>query len=126
KHIYSAEYGQFGGKPFGAIISGFSIDPTAQDIKLLQDLASIGAMSHAPFIAAASPKFFGLESFEGLPALKDLESIFEGPQYTKWRSFRESDDARNVGLTADRKSTRLNSSHVKISYAVFCLAKKKT
>jgi len=102
KHIYSAEYGQFGGKPFGAIISGFSIDPTAQDIKLLQDLASIGAMSHAPFIAAASPKFFGLESFEGLPALKDLESIFEGPQYTKWRSFRESDDARNVGLTAPR------------------------
>src|SRR5690606_39716598 len=27
---------------------------------------------------------------------------------------------------ADRKSTRLNSSHVKISYAVFCLKKKKT
>src|SRR5436309_10637284 len=26
----------------------------------------------------------------------------------------------------DRKSTRLNSSHVKISYAVFCLKKKKT
>src|SRR5690606_39431496 len=29
-------------------------------------------------------------------------------------------------LTPDRKSTRLNSSHVKISYAVFCLKKKKT
>src|SRR5436309_3766308 len=29
-------------------------------------------------------------------------------------------------LEADRKSTRLNSSHVKISYAVFCLKKKKT
>src|SRR5690606_41034416 len=29
------------------------------------------------------------------------------------------------GLTADRKSTRLNSSHVKISYAVFCLKKKQ-
>src|SRR5690606_39466353 len=28
-------------------------------------------------------------------------------------------------LTPDRKSTRLNSSHVKISYAVFCLKKKK-
>src|SRR5690606_42003109 len=28
-------------------------------------------------------------------------------------------------LTIDRKSTRLNSSHVKISYAVFCLKKKK-
>src|SRR5690606_40278318 len=29
------------------------------------------------------------------------------------------------GILADRKSTRLNSSHVKISYAVFCLKKKK-
>src|SRR5690606_40528524 len=31
----------------------------------------------------------------------------------------------SMELTADRKSTRLNSSHVKISYAVFCLKKKK-
>src|SRR5699024_11766220 len=30
------------------------------------------------------------------------------------------------GFCADRKSTRLNSSHVSISYAVFCLKKKKT
>src|SRR5690606_40467252 len=31
-----------------------------------------------------------------------------------------------LGLDIDRKSTRLNSSHVKISYAVFCLKKKRT
>src|SRR5690606_41422221 len=31
-----------------------------------------------------------------------------------------------IGVVVDRKSTRLNSSHVKISYAVFCLKKKKT
>src|SRR5690349_21943123 len=40
---------------------------------------------------------------------------------------REAESAR-VGLlqqVADRKSTRLNSSHVEISYAVFCLKKKK-
>src|SRR5690554_7576199 len=30
-----------------------------------------------------------------------------------------------IGLNGDRKSTRLNSSHVRISYAVFCLKKKK-
>src|SRR5690606_41641951 len=30
-----------------------------------------------------------------------------------------------AGTVSDRKSTRLNSSHVKISYAVFCLKKKK-
>src|SRR5436309_7625197 len=33
--------------------------------------------------------------------------------------------AAKEGSTQDRKSTRLNSSHVKISYAVFCLKKKK-
>src|SRR3989442_10843390 len=33
--------------------------------------------------------------------------------------------SRNVWPTRDRKSTRLNSSHVRISYAVFCLKKKK-
>src|SRR5438067_8240612 len=33
---------------------------------------------------------------------------------------------RGRGLARDRKSTRLNSSHVSISYAVFCLKKKKT
>lgn len=101
-HIYSAEYGQFGGKPYGALIGGYSINPTAQDMKLLQDMASVSAMSHAPFLASAGPKFFGLDSFQGLPNLKDLESIFEGPQYAKWQGFRESDDARNVGLTVPR------------------------
>src|SRR5690606_40349743 len=35
----------------------------------------------------------------------------------------EADDLEHLG---DRKSTRLNSSHVKISYAVFCLKKKNT
>src|SRR5690606_42157532 len=37
-----------------------------------------------------------------------------------------ADTARLLRLRGDRKSTRLNSSHVKISYAVFCLKKKKT
>src|SRR5436305_10776102 len=35
-------------------------------------------------------------------------------------------DAAEIPLLLDRKSTRLNSSHVRISYAVFCLKKKKT
>ena len=102
KHAYTAEYGQFGGQPYGAIISNHSFGPGAQDIKLLQNVASVSAMSHAPFIAGAGPEFFGLDSFEGMPNLKDLESIFEGPQYAKWQAFRESDDSRNVGLTLPR------------------------
>src|SRR5207249_8230818 len=42
------------------------------------------------------------------------------------RDVLSADDFRKIELrTLDRKSTRLNSSHVSISYAVFCLKKKK-
>jgi type VI secretion system protein ImpC len=102
KHAYTAEYGHFGGQPYGAIISNYAFNPGVQDMKLLQNVAGVSAMAHAPFIAGAGPEFFGLDNFDGLPDLKDLESIFEGPQYAKWQAFRESEDSRNVGLTLPR------------------------
>ncbi len=107
KLFYTAEYGQFGGKPYGNIIANYDFGPGPQDIKLLQYVAAVSAMSHAPFIAAAGPQFFGVESYKELPNLKDLHSIFEGPQYTKWQSFRESEDARYVALTLPRFLLRL-------------------
>jgi type VI secretion system protein ImpC len=107
KQIYSREYGQFGGSPVGAMIANYEFGPGSQDIALLQHCASVGAMSHAPFIAAAGPQFFGEESWLKFPNLKDLKSIMEGPRHTKWRAFRESEDARYVGLTAPRFLLRL-------------------
>ncbi len=105
--VYTGEYGTFGGQPYGAMIGNYYFGPGPQDVKLLQYIASVAAMSHAPFIASAGPEFFGLESFQGLPNLKDLQSVFEGPQYIKWNSFRESEDARYVGLTLPRFLLRL-------------------
>jgi type VI secretion system protein ImpC len=113
KHVYTAEYGQFGGKPVGAIIANYDFSPGPQDVKLLQYAASVATMSHAPFIAAAGPKFFGVDNFLGLPNLKDLKSVFEGPQFVKWNSFRESEDARSVGLTTPRFLLRLPYSQEK-------------
>jgi type VI secretion system protein ImpC len=107
KTVYTAEYGQFGGQPYGNIIANYDFGPGPHDIKLLRSLASVSAMSHAPFIAAAGPRFFGVDSFKELPNLKDLHSIFEGPQYAKWQSFRESEDARYVALTTPRFLLRL-------------------
>ncbi|HPR50430.1 MAG TPA: type VI secretion system contractile sheath large subunit [Deltaproteobacteria bacterium] len=107
KTVYTAEYGQFGGQPYAAMIGNYDFGPGPQDIKLLQNVASVAAMAHAPFIAAAGPQFFGLDNFTNLPQLKDLKSVFEGPQYTKWNSFRESEDARYVGLTLPRFLLRL-------------------
>jgi type VI secretion system protein ImpC len=102
KHVYSSGYGQFGGEPVGAIIGNYAFTPSSADMKLLQFVASVGSMAHAPFISSVGAEFFGLNSFEELPAIKELSSIFESPKYTKWRGLRESEDARYLGLTAPR------------------------
>ena len=107
KQTYTAEYGQFGGEPYGAIIGNYEFTAGAQDVALLQKVAAVATMAHAPFLSAAAPKFFGIDSYTKLPGLNDLKALFEGPQYAKWRSFRESDDARSVGLTAPRFLLRL-------------------
>ena len=105
--FYTQEYGQFGGKPYGLIVGNYEFSPGPQDIKLLQNVASVATMAHAPFVAAAGSNFFGLDDFSGLPNLKDLKAIFEGPQYIKWQSFRESEDSRNVSLTLPHFLLRL-------------------
>ncbi|WP_167489305.1 type VI secretion system contractile sheath large subunit [Vibrio ouci] len=102
KHVYSSGYGQFGGEPTGAIVGNFSFTPSTPDMKLLQYMGALGAMAHAPFLSSVGPEFFGLDSYEELPNIKDVKSIFESPKYTKWRSLRESEDARYLGLTAPR------------------------
>jgi len=107
KTVYSAEYGTFGGRPYGSIIANYEFGPGPQDIALLQKCASVATMAHAPFMAAAGPGFFGLKDYLTLPNLKDLKSLFEGPQYTKWQAFRESEDARYVGLLLPRFLLRL-------------------
>jgi type VI secretion system protein ImpC len=105
--VYSSEYGTFGGHPYGLILSTYEFDHGPQDMQLLRNCASVAAMAHAPFIANASPKFFGSDSFLDLPKLKDLKAIFEGPQYARWNSFRDSEDSRNVGLCLPRFLLRL-------------------
>ncbi|MGL5763573.1 MAG: type VI secretion system contractile sheath large subunit, partial [Plesiomonas shigelloides] len=99
--------GQFGGQPVGAVIGDYAFSQSSPDIKLMQYVSAVGAMAHAPFISSVAPTFFGVDSFTDLPSIKDLKSVFEGPAYTKWRSLRESEDARYLGLTAPRFLARL-------------------
>jgi type VI secretion system protein ImpC len=107
KIAYTAEYGTFGGKPYGAILSNYEFGPGPQDMELLRNCAAVAAMAHAPFFAAAGPAFFGMKDYLNLPNLKDLRSLFEGPQYAKWNSFRDTEDARYVGLLMPRFLLRL-------------------
>jgi type VI secretion system protein ImpC len=104
RHVYTAEYGQFGGKPFGTIVANYEFGVGSQDLALLRNCASVATMAHAPFIAAASPTAFEADAqdFTNLPYLKDLEALFESPRYVKWKSFRESEDSRYVGLAMPR------------------------
>jgi len=97
--IYSSEFGQLGGKPYGAIIGNYQFSQKAHDVRLLQRIASVASIAHLPFIAAASSEFFGVDSYAGFSKLRDIKSLFEQPMYAKWNSFRESPDSRYIGLT---------------------------
>ena len=105
--VYSNEYGVFGGQPYGAMVSAFSFGPNAVDMELLRQCAAVAAMAHSPLLTNASPKFFGSESFDELPHLKDLKSLMQGPALTKWNAFRDSDDSRYVGMCLPRFLLRL-------------------
>lgn len=107
RNVYTAEYGQFGGKPYGAIIANYDFGAGSQDMALLSKCASVATMAHAPFISAASKNFFGAKDLTSLPNMKDIKSILEGPQYIKWNAFRETEDSRYVGLTLPRFLLRL-------------------
>lgn len=108
KKVHSGEYGQHGGKPYGAVIANYALGPGAADVALLEKAAAVAAMSHAPFIAGAGPGFFNLETFDGLPNMNDLKATIDSSKkHTKWRGFRETEDARNVALVMPRMLLRL-------------------
>ncbi len=102
KKIYEEEYGQFGGEPFGALVADYYFDNTAPDVELLSSMAKIAAAAHAPFISAADPAVMLMDSWQELANPRDLTKIFQTPEHAAWRSFRDSDDARYVGLTMPR------------------------
>lgn len=104
RRVYTDGIGVYGGKPYGLVCGNFDFGPGSADIDLLRSCAAVSTMAHAPFIANASPEFFGKgeTSFECLTKLRDMDSLFEMPQYVRWRGFRDSEDARNVGLCLPR------------------------
>ncbi len=107
KKVYVAEYDQYGGKPYGAIIGLDEFVHTPHDMFWLKIMGKIAAASHAPFIGSVSPKFFGCDSIEELAAIKDLEGLMNHPKYGDWNSLRDSQEAAYLGLTLPRYISRL-------------------
>ncbi|USX29549.1 type VI secretion system contractile sheath large subunit [Oxalobacteraceae bacterium OTU3CINTB1] len=102
KKVYEEEFGTFGGAPFGSLIGDFEITRQPEDMYFIEQMSHVAAASHAPFISAASPELFGLETYSDLGKPRDLSKVFDTVEYAKWKSFRESEDSRYVGLTLPR------------------------
>lgn len=107
KLVYEAEYGTFGGYPYSLLVGGYEINGSNEDIAFLKKISEVAASAHAPFIAAASSKLFGLTGFDKLDKPRDLKKVFESPELIGWREFREMEDARYVSLVLPRVLLRL-------------------
>ena len=107
KKVYEEEFGTFGGAPYGTLIGDFEITRQPEDVYFLEQMSHVAAASHAPFITSASPELFGIETYSDLGKPRDLAKVFDTVEYTKWKAFRESEDARYVGITLPRFLGRL-------------------
>lgn len=107
KKLYTEEYSQFGGAPYGVVISDFEFTHHATDVQTLKNMAKIAAACHAPFIAAAGPKLFRMETWQQLPNPQDLEKVVSSATHASWNSLRMSEDAKYIGLTMPRVLSRL-------------------
>ncbi len=107
KKVYEEEYGQFGGEPFGCLVGDYYFDHSPPDVELLGEMAKVSAAAHSPFIAGASPSSMQMESWQELANPRDLTKIFTTPEYAAWRSLREADDARYIGLAMPRFLARI-------------------
>jgi type VI secretion system protein ImpC len=107
KKIYEEEFGIFGGSPFASMIGDYEFGRGPEDMELLEKISNVAAAAHAPFISAAAPDMFNLDSYTQLDAPRDMGKIFDTTEYAKWKSLRASEDSRYVALTCPRILMRL-------------------
>jgi type VI secretion system protein ImpC len=107
KEVYESGYGVLGGEPYAALIGDYHFDNGPQDVELLGEMAKVAAAAHAPFLAGAAPTLFGFETWQELSNPRELAKIQGTPEYAAWRSLRDSDDAKYVGLAMPRFLSRL-------------------
>jgi len=107
KKVYEEEFGQLGGQPYGCLIGDYYFSQRATDIQLLRDISKIAAAAHAPFLAGADSALMGMDSWNELMNPRDLSKLFDTPDYAAWRSLRDSDDARYIGLCLPRALARV-------------------
>jgi type VI secretion system protein ImpC len=98
KKVYEEEYGVFGGAPFSALLGNYEFGRGPEDIELLEKISNVAAAAHAPFLTGTAPDMLNMDSFSTIDAPRDMAKIFDSAEYAKWKSFRQSEDSRYVGL----------------------------
>lgn len=104
--LYTAEYDQFGGEPFGSIVGLYEFDRSEEDIEWLTVMGKISETSHAPFTAAASPKLLDCKEYKDLAEIKDIDGLMAHPKFGRWNEFRKTRAAAYIGLTLPRYMVR--------------------
>jgi len=107
KKMYEDEYGTPGGEPYGCLVGDYNFDHRPQDVQILEGMAQIAAAAHAPFISAANPGLLNMDTWQELSNPRDLTKVMQTAEYASWRSLRDSDDSRYIGLTMPRFLSRL-------------------
>jgi type VI secretion system protein ImpC len=107
KKVYEEEFGIFGGAPFAALVGDYEFGRGPEDMELIEKVSNVAAAAHAPFLTAAAPEMFNLDSFAHLDAPRDIAKIFDSTEYAKWKSFRQSEDSRYIGLALPHVLGRL-------------------
>ncbi len=107
KKIYENEFGTPGGEPYGSLIGDYEWTNHPDDVETLRLVSNVAAAAFAPFISAAGAQLFGFDDWTELSKPRDLAKIFDTAEYMKWRSFRDTEDARFVSLVMPRVLARL-------------------
>jgi len=107
RKVYEDEFGTPGGEPFGAIVTDYEFSNHPQDVELLGKMAEVAAGSFCPFIGGATPRLLQLDDFGTLEQPLEISKTFDQLPYLRWRSLRDRDDTRFIGLTLPRVLMRL-------------------
>ncbi|MEO1467558.1 MAG: type VI secretion system contractile sheath large subunit [Pseudomonadota bacterium] len=102
KKMYEEEFGTFGGEPYGCLVGDYHFDHSPPDVELLGEMSKVAAAAHAPFITGANPSLFGMDGWNELANPRDLTKIQMTPEYAPWRSLRDSEDSKYLGLAMPR------------------------
>jgi type VI secretion system protein ImpC len=102
KRLYEDEYGTLGGKPYACLVGDYYFDHSAPDVETLGEISQISAAMHAPFISSTAPSLFLMDSWQELANPRDISTLFTTAEHAAWRSLREREESRYIGLTMPR------------------------